>query len=540
MMKALAGAWVAFFAVELMLRSFLPGPLRIGNVGVAVALSLCYAVIVLLVTQVNRVVLSVFYLVLPLVLFAVGWLHWYLALPVVFLVLGCLIRTLREEKALEPQGMTWSEIAAFSILIIWVHLSGACGLGHQSIDYVMHNGRLHDLISYSWPVRYAEVAHDWPMEYGGERNLVFYLSYYLPAAAIGKLLGFSTALKAQFLWLLLGVTIAFQWFRHFTRATHLPALALVLVVFGGWDIIGLWIAKGVDPDVALFALGNPPFIHNVDTWSYPIFASEVLRAYPANTFQLFFAPHQIVAGWIIVSLQAHLFFSERLGALGLVTALYALWSPLMLLAMLPFVIFLCIGLGHRKFVGLLTVENLLGAPIIVALFGCYYLAGGAGVVPGGLLWEEIDLAGMWPRLLVLYACGWGVYFALVLPYAQTAPRPRRIWVASMGLTLLVLPAYYYGECNDLMLRGSAPFTFMLMVLLLIAARAYFQEGRRILAWLALVALLPGAGSAAFQAGTAVAHYGVRQPVVSVSHYAEWNYEQLGSEDSFFFRYLARE
>jgi hypothetical protein len=73
---------------------------------------------------------------------------------------------------------------------LWVALSGIGGFGLQNWDFNFRNAVLHDLVDYSWPVVYPQ-----------GRILLYYFTYWLPAALAGKIFGWFGANIFLFVWI---------------------------------------------------------------------------------------------------------------------------------------------------------------------------------------------------------------------------------------------------------------------------------------------------------------------------------------------------
>ena len=152
---------------------------------------------------------SLIYLALPYLIFAFGWLKPAFAAAVSAIVaLGVYLAVRSSSKpALASAALTSLRPTTILLIVLltasWVGLSGAGGYGYQSGDYLKHNAVLKDLISQPWPVAYD--LSDYQL---GVAVLVYALGYYLPAALVGKVIGWPSANHALFLWTLLGALLA--------------------------------------------------------------------------------------------------------------------------------------------------------------------------------------------------------------------------------------------------------------------------------------------------------------------------------------------
>jgi len=261
----------------------------------------------------------------------------------------------------------------------------------------------------------------------------------------------------------------------------------------------------------------------------------------SNTFQLFYSPHQIIAGWIIVSLQSYLFFQKKYGLFFFITACYAFWSPMMLLMMMPLCIAMLLVVEKNELLDFISFENTIGAGAIIALFACYYFSGSALSIPGGAFWNDPDVAQNSIKLPLLFLIPCGAYAGVILLFGgKYFSRIEFNWVKIMLLTLMVALLYRYGEYNDLMLRGVAPMMFVILFSMAILINRSLQDKRYALASFLALILLPGTGSALVLMKKSASNYHTQRQTISVKDYFSFNYEQLGKENTFFFKYLAKD
>lgn len=102
--------------------------------------------------------LTALYLIFPVLLFALGWLKSPLAqitaglIAYTTFIAGIdLFRWLRANRNTLRYHLL-PLLPAFTILTIWLFLSGVGGFGYQNSDYRSHNALLHDLIIQKWPL----------------------------------------------------------------------------------------------------------------------------------------------------------------------------------------------------------------------------------------------------------------------------------------------------------------------------------------------------------------------------------------------------
>ncbi len=267
---------------------------------------------------------SLCYLALPYVIFFLGWLRWPISLicaGLVPLALLCVIRqAVRERDGIigpEQEGtagplFTWRHavlVLLFSVVLLAI--SGVGGLGHQDTDWLKHNGILKGLVERPWPVVYRLGGQDVP--------LVYYVAFYLPAASIGKLAGWSLANYALFAWTLAGVILAIVWFVVLVRRVSFAVL-LLFVMFSGLDVVGRLlvtpVVAAIRPEVSLVLMWD-----HIEQWSWG-------WQYSSNVTLLFWVPHHALAGWIGTAMLIHtILVPPRKTPSLFLWSTTALWSP---------------------------------------------------------------------------------------------------------------------------------------------------------------------------------------------------------------------
>lgn len=468
--------------------------------------------------------LTVLYLALPYVLFFPGWLNTPTAIFISCLFFYGLQQTWQHSQCRQSAALGWPELLAFGLIVVWVNLSGAGGFGYQTPDYLMHRSRLNDLIDWPWPVRY-----------GPDLNLVYYMAYYLPAAMMGKAFGFSVADHSLFFWALLGVTLAVRWVSQLSGWKTSVGLVLVCVFFGPLDIIGvLWRLYLSNAFSVLSSLTPEQLeMHSdaIDFWASDQLGL-FLGSFPSNTFQLFWAPQHIIPGWLCISLMTYLFFTGNTRNLAFVFCLMCLWSPLVMLSMTGFMVIALLHDNPLHQRDWLAVRNTLNAAVIAAFFLLYYLGGSALINVSGWLLPALNLHTQWITLLLFYLCTWGVYAAVLLQYRRALNKRQHLWLCGLLITMTLLPLYRYGEYSDLLCRGAAPAMFLLMILLLQRIKAQWAEKRYFTITVLAVLFSLGSVSALLQLYVGIKYYGETEDIIPVTSY-QYAKENLGIDNSLF-------
>ena len=96
------------------------------------------------------------YLVIPVLIFIIGWIKPLLAIPVaigVIVAAGNIWKRIEDTETKIP----WKTVLiAFVIALVWCVLAGQGGYYYQSVDHNARNAIFRDLITREWPVIYPE------------------------------------------------------------------------------------------------------------------------------------------------------------------------------------------------------------------------------------------------------------------------------------------------------------------------------------------------------------------------------------------------
>ena len=501
--------------------------------------------------------LSCIYLGLPYAAFFLGWCRWWIGWPSLILTAAAAFDLVRKnlradssestfgagepfpaaDQAVLPPGQKifpskrsfWFQAILWTVVcVLLVSLSGTGGVGLQEGDYFKHNAVLKHLIDSSWPV--------WIPTDQGPFPLVYYTAWYLPAAVVGQWFGWQAAQGFLFFWTLLGVMLALGWFALLVGRCS-PVVLAVFFLFSAPDVVGAaWMKLiGWDPGPPL-----PPPIRDawginwyaLRWWNWELrwWAGPYTWNYCSHMELLFWVPQQALGAWITTGMMVAGFWQPGIGwrRWALVPiALSALWSPLVTLGLFFFLlaeilaqpVMVRIRSGHNPLQaadpsGIFVDPRPLGPRVFswfawpngagliqLCLMGLYYTAHFGPLPFSNDPRAEFRFLGFddWPigvyllRLVFFWGIDVGAMVGLILLVRPPRPGRERILFGTAVGVLLGLALFRYGLNNDLGMRVSIPWLFLLGVLLAKGAvRRRLPAMRRWIFWgaLAIMAATP--------------------------------------------------
>ncbi|MEM7369967.1 MAG: hypothetical protein AAF587_15280 [Bacteroidota bacterium] len=400
--------------------------------------------------------LSLIYLLLPHLLFCLGWLRLYVGLPMTLLwIWGSWCMFGKTQDGLPWHNKLPSSRILSSVLILSLLLSicsGIGGLSYQREDYQKHNLIYHDLLHQSWPV-VDEDCNEEPY------FLSYYLGYYLVAAGLASIVNPAGLEVCSFLWGWLGIALALLWICRLLPARPILAMGL-FICFGGLDVIeNLFRAW----DVGFFGTALPyPMALTVDCqlpeqWGLG-------HNYPGHMSQLGWAPQHAISGWLAAAWCMHEILNRQcLKHVGFILALTLFWSPFIFLGLAGLVGIAVIKAGIRPAI---SWHNLLPPLLWVGIMAAYYGAH-PPLAYNGFVWEYAAKPG-WGVSLLYFGLGeFGIFglLLLLLNKQNGGSKEDRFWMwAVLGLLTVIL-FYRIGRYNDVSLRVSGPPVLWMCILI---------------------------------------------------------------------------
>jgi hypothetical protein len=298
-------------------------------------------------------------------------------------------------------------------------LGGQGRLFYANTDWQVRDAVLADLAAQKWPFAYLV----------GTTKVILRapLGMYLLPALAGKWHE-PALLASNAVRLALVLSLGWQLFDSPARRWF----ALVgFIAFSGWDIVGTML---------LAPLGGKVSWDHIEAWSLGF-------QYSSNVTMAFWVPNHALAGWTC----AILFELWRrgmapVGLFGAAVPLVAIWSPLVVMGTVPFVLIAGVTTLLRREVTWRDVA-LTGLALAVAIPSLWFMALDATSVGRGL---------RSPGILVYAAMLAFEVFPLVIPplFSQSADPVQRVVLWAVLLSLMFAPFYQIGVSSDFQMRST--------------------------------------------------------------------------------------
>lgn len=414
--------------------------------------------------------LSYAYLAIPVLLFLLGWIKPVFAVPLSALIVYACVASTRNAKAAQTRFFEkpWKALLILAVLLIWVLSSGIGGLAWQNRwDHMYRNAIFRDLVSYPWPV--VRVS-------GEETLLCYYIGFWLPSAAVGKLFGHSIGYWSQIVWAFFGVALAFGLISEYLKKVSYRAL-MIFVFFSGLDILVYLLYQAHFGELGLVParlLGGEHLELTLNKFNSS-----------SNTTLLYWLYNQAIPFWVGFPL---LLQQKNNRSRLFAFMLMLLSAPFPAVALAPLVAFEFFSgrrdaaeTGKQAFARFcresITLENLTGV-LTCLVIALYYMSnasvGVRRIIPLNL--------GVLLKFGLFLATEYAVYLIFVW---KTARKDPILWI--LFGTMLVCSFIQLGESYDFAWRTCIPSAFYVM--LLITRRVLEQRGKKRWAGALLAAVL---------------------------------------------------
>ena len=392
------------------------------------------------ISYIKLVIFAYLYMILPIVIFLCGWIKPFIGIPATFLLLYSFYRNIKDNYRLDEKIQVKIVPLFFLVLglYIWVYTSGIGGFWPQKADWHWRNALFRDLINFSWPVVYPETNN----------ALVYYFNYFLPAALVGKILGWNIANICLALFTTIGIILsALLVYKcvcsNQKRYISLFAILVFFVVWQGMECLRYGI-------INLFELN---VVKNYE--------------FSSNNTLLQWVPNQSIVPWIAIPL----FLQNKKISTYIFLGMCVFAS-----APFPFIGFFVLLAGEGLFQlfrcndyknwlkQVFSISNVGAFFSVFIIYGFFYLcntaANGSSNIGGIGFYFPITNFSIKDILQYLTFIFFNAIGYSLLIFKRFKKDPV-FWI--INISFIVIPIIRIGTGNDFGMRASIPAMFILMI-----------------------------------------------------------------------------
>lgn len=407
--------------------------------------------------------LSLGFLVLPIIIFFTGYLRLYVGIPLGLLLITVYVLAVMDCVKDQEKNPISSVDTAIKIPVSYligfaltaIAVSFVSGVGEFIFtlnDHPYRRAIMNDLINYKWPVIYDYSTQTNPeviKEIGrtsGSYAFMYYFTYWLPSALIGKAFGLFAGNIALMIWNAIGIFLTFVGVSKIAGRAGFT-VPFVYICFAGMDVI-------------------PNIVHVFMEWEAynGIEAWLPVLAYMSNFAELTSVFHQCVPCWLIVTL---MLMSQNTRSIGLLGGMLLAYSPWGVIGLFPLAVVRAFSKPMRKggtkelFLNLFSIINIVSCIVIIFAYGPFYLGNHNSVSDSGFFWKFINSPLEAVIVYILFVLIEIAPFALIL---WKADKKNALFIAAL-IELMIIPIYKVTLANDFCLRSSMAARFILCILL---------------------------------------------------------------------------
>lgn len=403
----------------------------------------------------NIAISAYLYIILPIIIFFLTWLKFYIGIPMVIILVWSLIILLKKDylnNAAEISLPKKHLIGISITILLWTWLSGQGGFFFQTWDYHWRNAVFRDLINFEWPVIYSETGN----------ALVYYIMHWIVPALFGKLFGWTGGNIVLLLWTYIGLMITYILILYVTKGNSIKHMWITVIIFITWsglNNLGLYIMNFFNQG-GIYQGAEEEWLNSVTgiyVYSYQ---------YSGNNTLLSWVFNQTIVPWIAVPLALENRRISSFAFLGLVILPYA---PIPFIGFLPVFIafaihyYLCRIKEKNYQIALketLSIPNLVAVCTIFPIFLAFYKCNNMNYFGLYVPVQAYDLKRIC-ILMLFYLLEFGIYMLLIYKEYK-----RDILYYVVGISLIVIPIFRIGAGGDFCMRASIPSLFILMIMVL--------------------------------------------------------------------------
>lgn len=389
---------------------------------------------------------SIAYLLLPNLLFSLGWFRQPYAILLIsgFLYLFFIECTKKDSN----EKLSLKDILfVLSLAFLWTFFCGIHGLSSQSMDWLAHQAKFYDLYKNDWPLYFEDV----------NRYACYYFGYYLFPSLISKWSG-ELLPMVWIAWTCFGFFLGLAWIYTLINKNKLLLIVFLFVRGAGQLIVFIFNKLGAG---------------HIDL---PIYNPSVRSVFEQSVY----APNQVIPAVIVCGILVHDLVSRKKEEESFfIVTLAFIWGifPAMVLVLLYTAV-----LVNKYFVG----EN-LEQLTFKSMVRCYILPGtlfvptfiyflsAQSISTQGFLWSfgtiQLTAIGYFTGFMIDL-----LMFYIVVYWLNKNYLP--VWFINVIFGgLFLLTQYRLGIYSDLYFRGSTPLCIILSVCILKGLDMNIQTGQ---------------------------------------------------------------
>lgn len=405
----------------------------------------------------NLAIAAYCYIVLPILIFFVSWLRWYVGIPAAIILAFGLWSLLKGQYFCDAHTLCLPALPlvfASLALLLWLWTSGIGGYFVPSYDYPWRMAIFRDLITYRWPVIYPKTGN----------AFVYYLMFWLIPALFGKLFGWIAGNVALFLWSYLGLLLCLLLLFDFCGGVTISKLWIITVLFigfSGLNIVGAAITSILGMNLYPFGLGS------MEGWLDKLYNGYSFNFfYRSNNESLTEIFNQTIVLWVALPLILKNKHISTFAFIGLCVFVYA---PIPFIGLLPFLCIFSVSWiirqvkkGDIKSIvrEVLSIPNLSAVVTIFPTAYLFFSCNISGTQFRMLPIEKFDRLRI-VGLILFYILEFGVICLIIYPrYKKSAVFHTAI------ISLILIPFFELGSpgARDFCMNASIPALFILMIL----------------------------------------------------------------------------
>ncbi|WP_266363190.1 hypothetical protein [Tellurirhabdus rosea] len=390
---------------------------------------------------------SLIYLLLPAILFTLGWFDPIFSIPV---LIGFGFLTVRAFRERSDVGADFTRQDLFYLAgmgLVLTLYSGIAGLSAQMFDHWGHNAKYYDLTVHNWPLFFPE----------RDRYATYYFGFYLVPAFLSKItLGrpYEPFLAG---WTAIGFFLGISWVYLVTGRRKLLLLLLPLV--GGLN-------NGLKELLLHSFYGNHPITPH-------------LYGFVSWFDQLQWVPNQLVSCTLISGMLLYNAFHRRqLESTFFPITLSFIWAVFpgaFFVVLYGFILIQkSIGQPFLKFFRETLAAHLVAGLIFLPTF--VYLNSGDGMPVAGFIWEYEAFPKLAMRYFLSVVLDLGILYALCRYVTRQFPHLFPSWFVTALFVLFFLATHYrVGYYNDWLMRLQQPMLTITGIIILRGLAEAFDQ-----------------------------------------------------------------